>query len=82
MSQDDRFKYEVSVNPPEGGLPARLYVWVRRFQGTEEVTGRYEVFEDLPRLDDFISRAAAAGDDPAELRSARARFAEILATAS
>jgi hypothetical protein len=82
MAQDDRILYEVSVNPPEAGRPARLYVWVRRFHGKEELTGRYEVFEDLARLDDFISRAAGAGEDAAELRAARERFAEVLGSPS
>jgi hypothetical protein len=80
MAQDDRIQYEVSVNPPEEGRPARLYVWVRRFQGDEELTGRYEVFENLARLDEFIARAAGAGEDTPELRTARERFAEILTT--
>jgi hypothetical protein len=77
-AQDDRIQYDVSVNPPESGRPARLYVWVRRFHGAEELTGRYEVFEDLARLDDFIARAAGAGEDAAELRTARDRFAAVL----
>ena len=80
MPQDDRIQYEVSVHPPEEGRSARLYVWVRRFQGSEELTGRYEVFKDLARLDDFIARAAGAGEDAPELRTARERFAEILTT--
>jgi hypothetical protein len=82
MAQDDRIQYEVSVNPPEEGRPARLYVWVRRFHGKEELTGRYEVFEDLARLDDFIARTAGAGEDAAELRVARERFAEALGSPS
>jgi hypothetical protein len=82
MAQDDRIQYEVSVNPPEEGRPARLFVWVRRFQGKEELTGRYEVFKDLARLDEFIARAAEAGEDSPELRTARERFAEVLAEPS
>ena len=82
MAQDDRIQYEVSVNPPEEGRPARLYVWVRRFHGTEELTGRYEVFEDLARFDDFIARMTGAGEDAAELRAARERFAEALGSPS
>lgn len=82
MAQDDRIEYEVSVHPPEEGRPARLYVWMRRYHGTEELTGRYEVFEDLARLDEFIARAAEAGEDCPELRTARERFAEILAEPS
>ena len=82
MAQDDRIQYEVSVNPPEEGRPARLYVWMRRFHEKEELTGRYEVFEDLARLDEFIARAAEAGEDAIELRTARQRFAEILGASS
>jgi hypothetical protein len=51
---------------------------VRRFHGDEELTGRYEVFEDLPRLDEFIARAALAGEDVAGLGDARDRFAALL----
>jgi hypothetical protein len=82
MAQDDRIQYEVSVNPPEAGRPARLYLWVRRFHGKEELTGRYEVFEDLARLDEFIARAAEAGEDAVELRMARERFAAALGAPS
>ncbi|HKI03768.1 MAG TPA: hypothetical protein VKK31_17440 [Thermoanaerobaculia bacterium] len=78
MATDDRVTFEASLSEPEDGKPARLYVWVRRFQGTEELTGRYEVFEDLARLDDFIARASAAGEDTAGLLGARERFAESL----
>lgn len=74
--------FEASVSGPEDGEPARLYVWVRRFRGNEELTGRYEVFEDLARLDDFIARATAAGEDTAGLRDARERFAESLGKAT
>jgi hypothetical protein len=78
METDDRVKFEASLNPPDEDGPARLYVWVRRFHGDEELTGRYEVFEDLPRLDEFIARAALAGEDVAGLGDARDRFAALL----
>ena len=78
MASDDRVKFEASLSPADEDGPARLYVWIRRFYGDEELTGRYEVFEDLPRLDEFIARAAASGEDTADLRTARAGFAEIL----
>ncbi|HEY4589600.1 MAG TPA: hypothetical protein VII86_10255 [Thermoanaerobaculia bacterium] len=78
MASDDRVKFEASLSPADEDGPARLYIWIRRFQGDEELTGRYEVFEDLPRLDEFIARAAATGQDMADLRTARAGFAEIL----
>ena len=77
MESENRVTYEASVEAA-AGRPARLYVWVRRFQGDEELTGRYEIFEDLARLDEFIARAAAAGDDTARLRSARESFAASL----
>lgn len=70
--------FEASVSEPDEGGPARMFVWVRRFRGNEELTGRYEVFSDLPRLDEFIARAAAAGQDIAGLRKERERFAETL----
>lgn len=78
MPSDHRVKFEASVSPAGEGGPARLYVWVRRFHGDEELTGRYEVFEELPRLDEFIARAAAAGQETAELRTARDLFVEAL----
>ena len=78
MATEDRVTFEASLSEPEEGEPARLYVWVRRFQGDEEMTGRYEVFEDLERLDEFIARATAAGEDTAGLTDARDRFAESL----
>jgi hypothetical protein len=78
MAIDDRVKFEASLSPAGEEGPARLYVWVRRFHGTEELTGRYEVFEDLPRLDEFIARAALAGEDVADLGIARDQFAESL----
>ncbi|HEV8580890.1 MAG TPA: hypothetical protein VGX68_17630 [Thermoanaerobaculia bacterium] len=78
MGDDDRVTYEASLGEPVAGEPVRLYVWVRRFRGEEELTGRYEVFEDLARLDDFIARVSASGVDVAGLNSARQRFAESL----
>lgn len=78
MATDERVTFDASLGDPEPGEPARLYVWVRRFRGDEELTGRYEVFDDLARLDDFIARVTAAGADTAGLRSARERFAESL----
>jgi hypothetical protein len=77
-TSDDHVKFEASLSPQGEGEPARLYVWVRRFHGEEELTGRYEVFEDLQRLDDFIARAATAGQDIAALRTARDDFANSL----
>jgi hypothetical protein len=61
MPTDDHVKFEASMSPAGEDGPARLYVWVRRFHGDEELTGRYEVFEDLKRLDEFIARGAADG---------------------
>ena len=78
MATEDLVTFEASLSEPEDGLPVRLYVWVRRFQGTEELTGRYEVFQDLARLDGFIARASAAGEDIAGLLGARERFAASL----
>jgi hypothetical protein len=78
MPSDHRVKFEASLSPADEDGPARLYVWVRRFQGDEELTGRYEVFADLPRLDEFIARAMAGGQDVAALRTARDLFAESL----
>jgi len=78
MPTDDHVKFEASMSPAGEDGPARLYVWVRRFHGSEELTGRYEVFEDLRRLDEFIARAAAAGQDIADLRTARDDFANSL----
>jgi hypothetical protein len=77
-NEDDRVTYEASLGEPAAGEPARLYVCVRRFRGGEELTGRYEIFDDLARLDEFIARAAAAGRDVGGLRGARQRFAESL----
>jgi len=82
MSSEDRITYEASLGEPTAGTPARLYVWVRRYRGEEEMTGRYEIFEDLARLDEFIARATAAGGDTAGLRGARERFAESLGQAT
>jgi len=82
MPTEDRVTYEPSLPKPAAGERARLYVAIRRFQGDEELTGRYEVFEDLSRLDQFIAHVAAAGGDTTELRSARERFAESLGQAT
>jgi hypothetical protein len=78
MPTDDHVKFEASMSPAGEDGPARLYVWVRRFHGDEELTGRYEVFEDLRRLDEFIARAAVAGQDIDALRTARDDFANSL----
>lgn len=78
MASDDRVKFEASLTPADEDGPARLYVWIRRFHGDEELTGRYEVFEDLPRLDELIERAEARGQDTADLRAARAELAKVL----
>ncbi len=78
MATDDHVKFEASLSPPGESGPARLYVWVRRFHDGEELTGRYEVFADLQRLDEFIARAAQAGEDVAELGIARDEFAQSL----
>jgi hypothetical protein len=72
---ETRVKFEASLGETGEGEPARLYVWVRLFQGEEELTGRYEVFEDLARFDGFIARASEAGQDVAELQRAREIFA-------
>lgn len=82
MATEERVKFVASLIPPDADGPARLYLWVRRFQGEEELTGRYEIFEDLARLDAFIARAEASGEDTAELRSAREGFAGLLGAAS
>ncbi len=78
MANDDRVTYEASLSEPAAGEPVRLYVWVRRFRKDEELTGRYEIFEDLARFDEFIARVSAAGGDTAGLRGARERFAAQL----
>ncbi|MBW8874233.1 MAG: hypothetical protein JF614_04665 [Acidobacteria bacterium] len=75
---ENRVQFEASVSEAGEGGPARLFIWVRRFQGGEELTGRYEVFDDLARLDGFIARQAAAGEDTSVLHEARERFAESL----
>jgi hypothetical protein len=82
MASEERVTYEASLAEPAAGQRARLYVCVRRFRGDEELTGRYEVFEDLARLDEFVAHAAAAGGDVAELKNARERFAECLGKAT
>ncbi|HEX3556852.1 MAG TPA: hypothetical protein VIA62_26815 [Thermoanaerobaculia bacterium] len=75
---ENRVQFDATVSEAGEGGPARLFIWVRRFQGGEELTGRYEVFDDLARLDGFIARHAAAGEDTAVLHEARERFAEHL----
>ena len=82
MPSDERLKFEASLSEPDEDGPVRLFLWIRRFQGDDELTGRYEIFDDLGRLDDFIARAEASGEDTSELRSARDRFAESLRQAS
>ncbi|HSG39660.1 MAG TPA: hypothetical protein VLE27_08490 [Thermoanaerobaculia bacterium] len=82
MPSDERLKFEASLSEPDEEGPVRLYVWIRHFQGGDETTGRYEIFEDLDRLDEFILRAESSGQDTAELRSARERFAESLGQAT
>lgn len=79
---EHRVKFETSLSVPEDGRPARLFVWVRRFTGDEELTGRYEVFADLERLDEFIARTEGAGEDAADLRAARESFAQCLRQAT
>jgi hypothetical protein len=74
-----QLKFETSLlGRDETGEP-RLVVWVRRFAGDEELTGRYEVFADLARLDAYIAQSEGAGHDAAALREARAAFAAALA---
>jgi hypothetical protein len=76
---EPQLKFETSlVGAAEAGTP-RLVVWVRRFSGEDEVTGRYEVFVDLARLDAFIAQTEGAGHDVSALREARAGFAAALA---
>jgi hypothetical protein len=78
MDDEDRVTYEASLGEPVAGEPPRLYVWVRRFHGEDELTGRYEIFDDLGRFDDFIARVSATGGDVGGLSTARQRFAESL----
>jgi hypothetical protein len=75
---ETQVQFEVSLSETGEDSPPRLFIWVRRFHGGEELTGRYEVFDDLARLDGFIARAAASGEDTAVLNEARERFAESL----
>jgi hypothetical protein len=82
MGNGHRVTYETTVSEPDEDRPARLFVWVRHFEGDEELTGRYEVFEDLPRLDEFIARTAEAGEDTAALKAARETFATTLGQAT
>lgn len=79
MSHLPHLRFETSLlGRDEGGEP-RLVVWVRRFAGEEELTGRYEVFADLARLDAFIAQTEQAGHDAAALHAARPGFAAALA---
>ena len=82
MGNGHRVTFETSVSEPDEGGPAKLFVWVRHFEGNEELTGRYEVFEDLAALDEFIARTAATGEDTAPLRAAREAFATTLGKAT
>jgi hypothetical protein len=75
---EHQVRFDTSVEEPEEGRPPRLFVWVRRFQGDEELTGRYEVFADLASFDEFIARHDAAGEDTSALRTARETFASTL----
>jgi hypothetical protein len=75
---EHQVRFETSVAGPEEGKPPRLFVWVRRFQGDEELTGRYEVFGDLASFDELIARYEAAGVDVTTLRTARETFADTL----
>ncbi len=75
---ETRVQFEASVSEAGEGGPARLFIWVRRFQDGEELTGRYEVFDDLDRVDGYIARQAAAGEDVAVLQEARESFAAHL----
>ena len=74
MGNGQRVTFETTLSEPDDDGPARLYVWMRHFEGNEELTGRYEVFEDLPRLDEFIARTAASGEDTAVLQAAARGF--------
>lgn len=79
MSHRPQIRFETSLlGRDEAGEP-RLVVWVRRFAGEEELTGRYEVFADLARLDAYVAQSEAAGHDVTALREARAGFAAALA---
>lgn len=73
-----KVRFDTSVADPEEGRPARIFVWVRRFQGDEELTGRYEVFDNLASFDEFIARHEAGGEDVSSLRTARDTFAGAL----
>lgn len=75
---ETQVQFEASLSEVGEDSPPRLFIWVRRFHGGEELTGRYEVFDDLARLDGFIARAAASGEDTTVLHEARERFAESL----
>ena len=77
-----RVRFEVSVSESEDGGPPRLFVWVRRFESDEEITGRYEIFDDLQSFDEFITRNERAGEDTTSLRAAREGFAATLGPSS
>ncbi len=79
---ETQVQFEASLSEAGEDNPPRLFIWIRRFHGAEELTGRYEVFDDLARLDGFIARAAASGEDTAVLHEARERFAESLRRSS
>ena len=78
MPKRERVEFEVSLNPADENGPIRLCLWVRRFLGDEELTGRYEIFETLERLDAYIARTKGSDEDLAALRAARERFAASL----
>jgi hypothetical protein len=78
MPKRERVEFEVSLNPADESGPVRLCLWVRRFLGDEELTGRYEIFETLERLDAFIARTQGSEEELAALRAARDRFAASL----
>ena len=78
----DRVRFDTSVTEPAEGRSARIFVWVRRFQGEEELTGRYEVFDDLASFDEFIARHEAAGADVSPLHTARDTFSRMLRNGS
>jgi len=78
MPKRERVEFEVSLNPADESGPVRLCLWVRRFLGEEELTGRYEIFETLERLDGFIARTQGSEEELAALRAARESFAASL----
>ena len=82
MGNGKRVTFETSVTGPDEDGPAKLFVWVRHFEGDEELTGRYEVFSSLEAVDEFIARTAATGEDVTPLKSVRAAFATTLGKAT